>query len=121
MGEAVMRTAGDPYSLRLTPDRTMIKADGLDLSYILVEALDKAGNPCPLADIALEITLTGPAQIVAVGNGDPQSLDSFQGTKVKLFYGKAMIILLSAKKGETKVVVSGAGQVKGSTFVKTGE
>lgn len=117
IGEATLRTAGDPVSLRLTPDRVSIKAGGEDLSYVLVEAIDKNGNPCPLANNPLDITLTGPAQIAGVGNGDPQSLDSFQGNKVKLFYGKAMVILSSGQKGDVKLGASGAG-LKGTTTIK---
>ena len=36
-------TAGEPVSLRLTPDRRTIAADGYDLSYVTVEALDANG------------------------------------------------------------------------------
>ncbi len=50
IGEATVRTAGAPAKLRLTPDRTELTATGDDLCYVLVEALDKDGVPCPLAD-----------------------------------------------------------------------
>lgn len=119
IGEQVVRTAGEPYMLRLTADKTTIKAGGQDLSYLLVEALDKSGTVCPLANTALDIAITGPAQVAGVGNGDPQSLDPFQGMKVKLFYGKAMIIVASgAAAGEGKVTVTGGGLLKGTTTIK---
>lgn len=118
IGEGIMRTAGEPASLKLTADRKTIKGDGLDLSYILVEAIDKSGNPCPLAANDVAIQITGGASIVGVGNGNPQSLDPFQGNKVKLFYGKAMIILSGSKKGESKVSVSSQGLAAASTLIK---
>lgn len=119
IGEQAVRTAGEPATLRLTADRKTINAGGQDLSYVLVEALDKSGNVCPLANTALDITITGPAQVAGVGNGDPQSLDPFQGMKVKLFYGKAMIIVASgAAAGEGKVTVTGGGLVKGTATIK---
>ncbi|HOF93386.1 MAG TPA: glycoside hydrolase family 2 TIM barrel-domain containing protein, partial [Bacteroidales bacterium] len=49
IGEKVLRTAGEAYTLKLTPDRSRLKASGEDLSFILVEAYDKNGNLCPLA------------------------------------------------------------------------
>ena len=93
IGEEILKTAGEPYQIRLTPDRTTIHADGLDLSYVLVEALDKDGNLCPLASNKMELSITGPGRIAGVGNGNPQSFDPFQANYVNLFYGKAMIIV----------------------------
>lgn len=107
IGSQVMRTAGEPYRISLKPDRTVITADGMDLSYILAEAVDKNGNPCPLADNLLKISVTGPVEIAGVGNGNPQSVEEFKSDQIKLFYGKAMIIVKSGfQTGEAKVTVS---------------
>lgn len=119
IGERVVRTAGEPASLRLTADRKVIKGDGLDLSYVLVEAVDKAGNPCPLAMNKLSLALSGPGMIAAVGNGDPQSLDSFRGNEVKLFYGKAMIILNGTGKGSIRLDANALGLTGTSVMIKT--
>ena len=110
IGEQVMKTADTPYQLRLTPDRSTIHADGMDLSYILVEAYDKNGNPCPLADNKIDIALSGPAHIAGIGNGNAQSFDLFQVNYVKLFYGKAMIIVGSdSKKGSVTITATSNG------------
>lgn len=106
IGEKVVKTAEKPYKLRLTPDRKTIKANDSDLSYILVEAVDKDGNLYPLADHKIEILVKGNAQLVGVGNGNPQSFEPFQSNKVNLFYGKAMLILASdIRKGIAEVKV----------------
>ncbi|GAG31358.1 unnamed protein product, partial [marine sediment metagenome] len=78
IGEAVMRTAGEPAEIRLTPDRQEISATGEDLSYILVEAVDEDGTLCPLADNLIHFEISGPAEIAGVGNGNPLSLEPFQ-------------------------------------------
>lgn len=93
IGESIVKTAGEPYSIRLTPDRKEIKANGKDLSYILIEAIDKEGNVCPKADNEIEITLKGPGRIAGAGNGNPRSFNPFQSDSVPLFYGKAMLIV----------------------------
>lgn len=100
IGAAVVRTAGQPAQLRLTADRHQLAPTGIDLSYLLVEALDKDGNLCPLADNRVEFTVRGPAEIAGVGNGDPLSLEPFQANFRNLFFGKAMVILRS-RPGET--------------------
>jgi len=95
IGERVVKTASEPYLLKLTPDRNIIKADGTDLSYILIQAMDKNGNLCPLADNKINIQLRGDGKIAGIGNGNPQSMASFQSDSVNLFYGKAMLIVQS--------------------------
>ncbi len=97
IGQAVMRTAGEPAAIRLTPDVTELTAGGLDLCYVLVEALDEGGNLCPLADDMIHFELDGPAEIAGVGNGNPLSFEPFQADYRKLFYGKAMVILRTQK------------------------
>ena len=109
-GEATVSTAGEPYTLRLTADRDTLRADGKDLSYLLLEAFDKKGNPCPLAGNRIKIKVTGAGEIAAVGNGNPQSLNPFQSDSVDLFFGKAMVIIRSdRKKGKITVEASAAG------------
>jgi beta-galactosidase len=93
IGEAVMQTAGPPAKLRLSADRSQLDASGEDLAYVLVEAVDKDGNPCPLADNVVNFQVDGPATIAGVGNGNPMSFEPFQADYRKLFFGKAMLIL----------------------------
>jgi len=120
IGEEILKTAGEPTQIRLTPDRSTIHADGMDLSYILVEALDKEGNVCPLASNKIELSISGPGRIAGVGNGNPQSFDSFQANYVNLFYGKAMIILGSGfEKGELKITATSNGLKQDLKLIKT--
>lgn len=113
IGENSVRTADEPYRIQLTPDRNSLKAGNNDLSYILVEALDKDGNPCPLADNLINFEISGPGIIEGVGNGDPQSLAPFIASERKLFYGKAMVIVKGLDEaGEIKLEASGKGLKK---------
>lgn len=119
IGEKVMETAGEPYEIRLTPDRKTITAGGMDLSYILIEAFDRNGNPCPLADNQIEISIKGPGKIAGVGNGNPQSLDPFQADYVRLFFGKALFIIRSDyKKGDVEVTATSKGLKKSTVTVE---
>ena len=93
IGEAVMKTAGKPAAIRLTPDRTALSPTGEDLCYVLVEAVDADGNLCPLADNLIEFKIDGPAAIAGVGNGDPLSIEPYQADHRKLFFGKAILIV----------------------------
>jgi len=108
--EAVVKTAGEPYSIKLTPDRSSIDATGEDLSYIMVEAYDKDGNLCPLADNRIEFDIKGPGVIAAVGNGNPQSIEPYVASYRKLFYGKAMLILRSKENEAGKISIAATSE-----------
>ena len=105
LGQARIKTAGQAHALRLTPESSTIKADGYDLCYIRVDAVDKDGNICPLADQRVTFSVNGPAAIAGVGNGDPQSCEPFQADYRHLFNGSGMLILKSEpqKTGKIKV------------------
>lgn len=108
--EEIIKTAGEPYSIKLTPDRENIKATGDDLSYILVEAYDKDGNLCPLADNLINFEVKGPGEIVAVENGNPQSLEPYVASYRKLFYGKAMLIIRSHENETGSITVNATSE-----------
>ncbi|MCI4666973.1 MAG: DUF4982 domain-containing protein [Bacteroidia bacterium] len=95
LGSKTLQTTGKVKELRLEADRKTIKADGSDLSYILVEAIDKDGLVVPIADLELQVEVEGRGSLVGVGNGNPQSFHDFKGNEVPLFYGKAMLIIKS--------------------------
>ncbi len=113
IGETVVKTAGKPHHLVVSADRTTLHADGLDLAYLTVSAVDAQGNFCPLADDQVNFELKGPIAIAGVGNGNAQSLEEFQATGVKLFYGKALLIVKTHQtSGSATVTASARGLAK---------
>lgn len=119
IAEATLKTAGKATRLRLTPDRSTLNADGQDLSYVLIEALDAEGNLAPLQMDKIDLKLDGPGSIAGVGNGNPQSFDPFQANSVPLFYGKAVVIL-RAGKAPGLLELKATGQDLESAAVKIG-
>ncbi len=111
IGQAVMRTAGEPAKIRLTPDRKDLKATGDDLCYILIEALDAKDVLCPLADNEIRFKVEGPAQIAGSDNGNPLSFELLQDDKQKLFFGKAVLIVRSdeGQGGNIRVIAESDG------------
>jgi beta-galactosidase len=121
LGSAVMRTAGEPAKLRLAPDRKSLKADGEDLSYVLVEAVDLDGNLCPLAMNNVKFKLEGDATIAGVGNGDHHFPAEFKTDHVTLFYGKAMLIVRAAEGngGSVRVTATSDGLRKAEVSLRS--
>ena len=101
-------TAGPPAQLTMGADRWMIHPGVRDLSFLTIGAVDDHGVKCPTADAEVTFTVTGPAKIVGVGNGDPTNHESFQGTRHKLFNGLALVVLQAGDAGGTVSVTAAA-------------
>jgi beta-galactosidase len=86
-------TAGAPARLALSADRSSIQNDGLDLSFVTVRVLDKAGVTVPRAEDGITFTIDGPGEIVATDNGDATSFEPFQAHARKAFNGLALVIV----------------------------
>jgi beta-galactosidase len=105
-----LRTAGKPAEIRLSADRTVLKADNQDLSYITVELADRQGIRNPKAEDTVRFEVTGPVTIAAVGNGNPVSLESFQRPERKAWQGRCLVIVKSGReRGEAALSVSADG------------
>lgn len=101
-----LRTAGEPEMLMLTPDRGTISADGNDLCYVTVTAVDKDGNVCPLADDQLTFEVSGEGTFKCACNGDATSLEPFTQPSMRLFNGKLVVTVQSScKAGEIRLTV----------------
>ncbi|MBQ7421992.1 MAG: DUF4982 domain-containing protein [Prevotella sp.] len=96
--EKTIKTAGTPHHLRLTPDRTALKADGKSLSFVTVEVLDKDGNLCPNAENQVFFDVSGEVSIAGVDNGCQYSLERFKADNRRAFFGKCLVVLQSKKQ-----------------------
>ena len=68
-----VETTGKPAAILLTPHRATIKADGQDVSVITVQVNDAQQRMVPTASDEITFTISGPGNIIGVGNGDPSS------------------------------------------------
>lgn len=118
VAESVLTTAGEASALRLTADRTVVGADGEDLSFVTVEALDAQGRPQLRADQEVEFSISGPGVIAAVGNGDGQDPASYQGNRRKLFQGRAQVVVRTTRQpGAIKLTAKTSGMSEGAVTI----
>ena len=100
----LLGTAGEPASLRLTPDRRVITADGQDLSFITVEVVDKYGWPCPDAAIPCEAIVKGEGSLLAFASADLKDREPYTSSKVTTWKGRALLVVRSTeKKGKAQI------------------
>ena len=88
-------TAGAPARVRLLADRTVIRADGDDLSYITARIEDADGHLVPAADSLLHFKVSGAGCIEAVDNGNAATVEPFRADHRHAFNGLALLIVRS--------------------------
>ncbi len=91
--EDVQKTAGAPAQLIATADRTAVHADGADLIFISVAVNDAKGVLAPRANPLVRFSVSGPADVIAVDNGDATSFEPFQATQHHAFNGRVLAIV----------------------------
>ena len=93
-----VRTAEEPARIVLEPDRSTIKADGSDLSFVTVKVVDRNGTVVPMADNLIKFELTGGGSIAGVDNGYQASHEGFKRKQRKAFHGLALAIVQANQK-----------------------
>lgn len=86
------------------------KADGMDLQYVKVYAVDSKGRAIPTTEGEVTFEVSGEAKLIAVDNGDHYTDELFSGNTKKLHKGFVMAILRSNQTGgEVKIKASCKG------------
>jgi len=106
-----VKTAGPANKIVLTPDRSIIRADGKDRMHVEVNVTDASGTLIPDAANDLTFSVTGPAVIIATGNSDLRN--DFRLPKA--YRGKCLVVLQSTgAAGAISLNASAAGLTSGS-------
>ena len=105
-----VKTAGRIAKIKLKADRSIIHADGKDLSFITVSLSDANGVTLPNANNEIQFKISGNGVIVGVDSGDPISHESFKVDHHTALNGLALCIIQSnGKMGFIKLTASSAG------------
>jgi beta-galactosidase len=117
--ESVLPTAGEPVKIELIADRSVLKANGQDLSFIRVDLTDANGILNPLAEELVSFEIKGPGRIAAVANANPMSTESFQFPRRLTWRGQCMVIIQAGTvKGELKVTARTEGLPDSEVLIK---
>ncbi len=96
-----VETTGQASKIILSPDKTILQADGKDATVVNVSFVDDKGREVPDANNILKFYLSGNAKIIGVGNGDPSSHDPDQcidgAWQRSAFNGKCQVIIQVGK------------------------
>lgn len=113
----LVETTGAPASIRLTPDRRSLIADGQDTVPVAVSIIDTAGRVVPTASNMVHFSLKGPGVISGVGNGDPACHQPNQAPYRSAFNGLCMALVRAAQHPGTITLAASSPGLK-TTQVK---
>lgn len=117
----VLRTAGAPEAIRLTADRSILRADRNDLAFITIEVVDEFGHLVTDASREIKITVSGSGELIGAGNACPYDMKSFGKPVLTTFRGKAMVIVRPySKAGIITITAMGEGLTEAIIDVRTG-
>ncbi len=94
---ATLNTAAEPTHIILSADQDILKANGQDLSYVTIELKDNMGYRNPKSENMIQFEIDGPGTIIATGNANPVSLESFTGHQRKAWQGRCLAVIRSGK------------------------
>ena len=101
-----LSTAGEPARIRLTADRSVITADGQDLSFVTLEVVDREGRVCPDAAIPCEAIVEGQGKMMAFATADLKDREPKTSPSVTTWKGRALLVVRSSlSKGKAQVTI----------------
>lgn len=112
-----IKTAGAAAKIILQTDRSAIKANGEDLSFVTVKIEDANGNLIPNADNLVNFKIEGAGFIAGVDNGNQTSHESFKANYRKAFNGLCLAVVQSAGKAGTITLTATSEGLQGATVV----
>ncbi|MNY16950.1 hypothetical protein D3C86_1502440 [compost metagenome] len=89
----IVRTAGKPYRIKLSNEKSTPNTVGNELTYVHAYVLDEQGTIVPDSAHDIRFSIEGEdARIVATDNGNTTDLRRFQSASRQAFHGKALAI-----------------------------
>lgn len=117
IGKKEITTTGEAVAVRLTPYRNSLIANGTDAMPVTVEVVDSKGRAIPTAQHHIKFHIQGPAQIIGVGNGNPNSHEAEKANERNLFNGLAQVIIQSSELAGEMVLTATSDGLKSTKLV----
>jgi beta-galactosidase len=116
--EQVLHTTGNPSQIALRADRTHIRASRNDLSYVMIELQDSAGNAMEDGVAEIHFSVKGQGELAAVGSANPHEMASYHLPHRRTFHGRCLAILRpTGEKGSITLEARGENLGSGAVTI----
>ncbi len=120
IAETKVETTSAPAAIALEPDRTILKADGTDISLVTVKIVDAQGRTVPVANNPVTFKVTGAGHLLGLGNGDPACHEPDKGNQRSAFNGLCLAIVQSSRTpGAITIQADSPGLKSGAVVIET--
>ena len=100
-----LKTAGKMAGLAVVPEDAWIAADGRDLGYLRITAVDAKGTRCVEEECQVTVQVEGSGSFVSMGSGNPCTEDQITEASCHLWRGTAIVIVKGMTPGQIRVTV----------------
>lgn len=109
-GRCSLTTAGEEIRLCVEADKTILSADGEDLSFVTIKLSDEKGTENLFASKKITVSVEGAGRLEGFGSADPQSLGSYDDTQWVTYDGYVMAVVRAGEEdGSIKITVTADG------------
>jgi beta-galactosidase len=115
-----LRTAGPAARIALAVDERSVGTAWDDVAHVTARIVDASGVPLPDAEHAVSFAVDGPALVIAVDDGDPQSHEPYVATVRTAFRGRVLAILRATGSGRVTVTATADGLAPGTAAFEAG-
>lgn len=110
-----LSTPSDGERLSLRADRECIAADGRDMTFVEINALDRKGELDALNSDRIRVTVEGAGVLASIDTGNSVDYESYQSCTRRLFNGKAVAYIQSnGQAGEITITVKAVAMAAAS-------
>ena len=114
IAEQSLTTVGKPTKIRLVADRSSVRRDRNDLSYVKAEIVDDKGNLVPDAVAPVSFMVSGVGDLAAAGSANPKDVASFRSKSPNTYHGRCLAIVQPrGKAGKVTVRAQAPGLESG--------
>ena len=109
-GRMVLASAEETPCLTVDVDRTRLKADGADLSYLMISITDTRGVVNMSKPLPVTVSVEGAGALQGFGSADPLSTEHFHDTTRTTYDGRVLAVVRALHEaGDIMVSISAPG------------
>ena len=116
VSRAALETTGEPVSLRLAAEYGAMRADGQSLAYVRVLLQDADGSTVPDARVKLSARVSGAAQLMGFGSGNPVTDENYTSGEITSYRGMALAVLRAGYEAGVATLSVSAGDLGTATL-----
>jgi len=114
-----LTTAGAAAALHLAAESPQSDAGRGGLSFVRIEVVDAAGRWVPDVSKPIQLSIDGPAELIALGSAYPFASGSLQSPSSRTWDGRALAVLRSkGRAGAVLITGTGEGLAPGTAQVR---